>query len=77
MKNRKKFIVIMKAGRMLPTYSGYKVNNVLFRLRFTDRKDGSVSLCPVFFQYFLPKVTRLWKQHHKICIDREIYLLTA
>ena len=47
----------MKAGRMLPTYPGYKVNNVLFRLRFTDKKDGSVSLCPVFFQYFLPKVT--------------------
>lgn len=67
----------MKARRMLPTYPGHKVNNVPFRLRFTDEKDGSVSLCPVFFQYFLPKVTRLWKQHHKICIDREIYLLTA
>lgn len=67
----------MKAGRMLPTYPGHKVNNVLFRLRFTDEKDGSVSLRPVFFQYFLPKATRLRKQHHKICIDREIYLLTA
>lgn len=60
----------MKAGRMLPTYPGYKVNNVLFRLRFTDEKDGSVSLRPVFFQYFLPKATR-----HKIHTIK--YVLTG